>query len=186
MSCAPLFDLENRLAHDECALADRQRQSDDMSAYSLASFYSTNLPACDKRVAQLAACHNNLRFRDGFGPANGCVIDADSAARLGGELTNSPNRQQLAARVFQGGPHLERGDIQPDKEAALVQAEISRDRRPCLENSMIDRFVPLIPCLESTVQNPDTIVVSSWRWGGDDTRAWVREADYAATCASNK
>lgn len=185
MSCAPeLFDLENRLNDDDCELADKRRQSEAMSSYNLASFYASNVPACNKEVAALAACHNNLHFRDGYGIANACVIDEDSKFRMGAQQTNSPHRQNLKGRVFHGGPHFERGAVLPGTESELIQSEISRERRPCLAEEQIgDRVMtPMVKCLASTVQDPKHIVVSDWRWGGDDTRAWVRDEDYLKRC----
>jgi hypothetical protein len=181
-SCEPMFDLENRLMDDECALADRTRQSEELSEYLLSSFYSSNVPACDTEVAKVAACHNNLRFRDGYGNANACVIDADSSARLGAKQTNSPHRQQLASRVFHGHPHFWRGAVQPEEEASLIQSDITREKKPCKGDIPADRFVPLLPCIQEAVQNPKTAMVSDWQWGGEDSRSWVRDSDYLEKC----
>lgn len=180
----PMFDLENRLNNDECALADRDRQSDEAAQYELANFYSSNVPACSNKAAELSFCYPNLRFRDGHGVANACVIDADSAARLGAKQTNSPHRIELKTRVFQGHPHLERGQIMPSKESTLIHSEISRDRIPCAHTTEkhIDRFTPLIPCLLETLQNPDTVVVDAWQWGGEASRGWIRDESYLTKC----
>jgi hypothetical protein len=179
-----MYDLENRLNNDECALADRDRQSLEAAQYGLANFYPSNVPACSTKAAELSNCYVNLHFRDGYGNANACVIDADSAARLGAKQTNSPHKLELKARVFHGHPHLERGQILPSKESTLIHSEISRDRVPCAATTekTIDRFVPLIPCLLETVQNPDTIVIDDWQWGGSDTRAFVRDEDLLVKC----
>jgi len=185
MSCpAELFDLENRLNDDDCLLADKRRQSEAVSAYNLASFYASNEPACSKDVAKLAACYNNLHFRDGYGMANGCVIDDDSKLRLGAQQTNSPHRQALKGRVFQGHGHFERGAVLPGTESELIQSEMSRERRPCIAEQQIgDRVMtPMVKCLSDSVQDPENIVVDGWRWGGDDTRAWVRDEDYLKRC----
>jgi len=180
--CEPqLFELENRLADDDCALADRLRQSDEVSGYYLANFLTTNVPACDKKVASVAACHNNLHFRDGYGVANACVIDADSAARLGARQTNSPHRQSYDSRVFQGHAHFWRGAVQPEQESELLHSDISRERRPCKGDVPADRFAPLLPCIAEAVQNPDTVVIDGV-WGGDDTRSWVRSDAYIRAC----
>ena len=183
----PMYILENRLNDDECAVADRIRQSREIKDYNLASFFPTNEPACSTEVGKIAACYNNLHYRDGFGIANACVIDDDSDLRLGTRLTHSPHRQQLKTRVFQGGPHLERGAVLPVTEAELIQSAISRDRRPCEENAEFGEhvFTPLIPCLETVVQNPDTIVVP-WVWGGENSRAWVRDEDFLEQCGYSK
>jgi hypothetical protein len=180
-SCEPMFDLENRLADDECALADKDRQSDEVSGYYLANFLTSNVPACSKKVNDVANCHVNLRFRDGYGVANACVIDADSNARLGARQTNSPHRQTYKNRVFHGHGMFFRGAIQPEAEAALIHAEASRERRPCKGDIPADRFTPLIPCIEETTQNPRTVIMDQ-TWGGAATRSWVRDEDGLKAC----
>lgn len=182
MSCSPMFDLENRLLDDECALADQVRQSEDINGYLLANFVPSNTSACESEVTKIAACHNNLRFRDGYGVANGCVIDSDSSARLGAQNINSPHRQQLASRVFQGHPHFWRGAVQPDEESMLIQSDVTRERKPCKGDIPADRFAPLLPCIKEVVQNPKTAIVDGWQWGGDDTRSWVRNTEYLERC----
>ncbi len=186
--CEPLFELENRLKDDECALADRVRQSDEASGYVLANFLASNVPGCDlRRVTELAACHNNLHFRDGYGVANACVIDADSTSRLGAAQTNNPHRigTCLKNRVFQGHAHFYRGAVQPEQEAELIHSEMSRERRPCKGDIPPDRFAPLLPCLKEVMQNPATVIMDQTR-GGSNSRAWVRDEDALARCGYSK
>ena len=180
-SCQPMFDLENRLFDDECTLADRNRQSDEVYEYQLANFYST-ADCKNNDVARIAACHSNLHYRDGYGFTSGCVVDSDSTVRYGGQLTNSKHRRQLNSRVFQGHPHFERGAVQPVEEAALIQSDITREKKPCKGQGPAVPLIPLIPCIAEVVQNPDTIVVTQWQWGGEDTRSWVRDDDMIKKC----
>lgn len=183
MSCGPqMFDLENRLMDDECALADRTRQSDEVNDYVLANFLPSNVPACDSEVTKIAACHNNLRFRDGYGTANACVIDADSSARLGARQTNSPHRQQLTARVFHGHGHFWRGSVLPDAEAELVQSDNTREKKPCKGDIPADRFAPLLPCIAEAVGTAKTVIMPDVVRGGQDSRGWVRNEDQLAKC----
>ena len=86
--------------------------------------------------------------------------------------------------MFQGHPHLERGQVLPGKESTLIHSESSRDRIPCADTTekQIHRFTPLIPCLKETVQNPDCAIVSAWQWGGDNSRGWVRDKEFLARC----
>lgn len=181
-SCAPMFDLENRLMDDECALADRTRQSDEVNDYVLASFLPSNVPACSSEVTKIAACHNNLRYRDGYGNANACVIDADSAARLGARQTNSPHRQQLAARVFHGHPAFFRGQVLPDAESELVHSDMTREKKPCKGDIPADRFTPLLPCIAEAVSTAKTVIMPDVVRGGQDSRGFIRDSDALQTC----
>lgn len=183
--CTPMFELENRLFDDECALSDRTRQNEEVSGYLLANFLTTNVPACSKQVARVAECHTNLRFKDGYGNANACVIDADSAARLGAQQTNSPHRQTYANRVFHGHPHLYRGVIAPEEEASLIHSDVTRERRPCKGDIPPDRFDPLLPCIAEAVSTDKTVVMDQTR-GGEATRSWVRDSDAIAKCGYTK
>lgn len=174
--------MENRLMDDECALADRSRQSDEVNDYLLANFLPSNVPACDSEITKIAACHTNLHYRDGYGTANACVIDADSSARLGARQTNSPHRQQLTSRVFQAHPAFWRGSVLPDAEAELVHSDITREKKPCKGDIPADRFAPLLPCIREVVQTDKTVVMPDIVRGGDSTRDYVRNESYLKQC----
>jgi hypothetical protein len=179
-ACDPnLFYSENRLHDDGCFKQDRERQSSDVGAYLTQGLVPQT--GCGAEVARVAACHPNLRFRNGYGFSSPCAIDDDSKARLGAAYTNPRHRQQLQSRVYHGHPHYERGTLEPDTESELIHQAGTRTSKPCgvLAGVEIDRFVPLIPCIESTVQNPDNIVGDRV---GSNTRAWVRDEDYIRRC----
>lgn len=53
-----------------------------------------------------------------------------------------------------------------------------------LSGVTINRFVPLIPCIQSNVQNPQNLVPTHWVRGGADTRAVIRNIDYRKQCLS--
>ena len=187
-SCAPLYFLENRLMDDDCEVADRDRQSGEAEGYQLANFFPTNAPACNPKVAEVAACHPNLHYRDGFGVLNACNVDVDSDVRLGGRITNSRHRHVYKNRVFQGSGHFYRGPVLPDSESGLIQSDITREKKPCnvvpdtLDSNV---FVPLLPCIQQVQQNPDTVIYP-WTNGGDNTREWVRDEQYLQSCGYTK
>lgn len=179
-ACNPdLFYSENRLHDDGCFKQDRDRQSTSVGDYLTSGRVRNG--NCGEDVAELAACHPNLRFRNGYGPAAACAIDEDSQLRYGQKYTNPRHRQQLQSRVYHGHPHYERGCLQPDEESSLIHTEGTRTSRPCgvLSGVEIDRFVPLIPCIESAVQDPQHVVNDR---SGTNTRAWVRDEDYIQRC----
>lgn len=174
-----MFGVENRLHNDGCFASDRERQSTDVAKYGLAGLRPGD--DCGYEVSELAACHPNLRFRNGVGVANACVVDADSEARYGSSYTNPKQRQCLANRVFHGHAHFQRGVLRANEESELIHSDSTREPRPCgiLSGITIDRFVPLVPCVASTVQNADTAVPD---WRGEDTRSFVRDGEYLRRC----
>jgi hypothetical protein len=180
IACDPdLFYSENRLHDDGCFIQDRERQSVGVGAYLTASLIPQS--SCGAAVSKMASCHPNLRFKNGFGNASPCAIDADSAARMGAKYTNPRHRQQLASRVYHGHPHYERGILEPTIESELIHTEGTRTSRACgvLSGTNIDRFEPLIPCINAVMQNPDTVINER---SGSNTRAWVRDEDYIRNC----
>jgi hypothetical protein len=179
-ACDPnLFYSENRLHDDGCFKQDRDRQSAGVGAYLTEGLVPQG--QCGADVARIAACHPNLRFRNGVGMASPCAIDDDSKARYGALQTNPKHRQQLQPRVYTGHPHYERGCLAPDTESGLIHTQTTRTSRPCgvLSGVSIDRFVPLVACLGSSVQDPEFIVNDRV---GSNTRAWVRDEDYIRNC----
>jgi hypothetical protein len=176
---ATLFGSENRLFDDGCFASDREAQSKGVSAYGLARLRPAD--DCGTAVSELAACHPNLRFRNGYGNTSACAIDNDSASRYGSQYTNPKQRQCLPTRVFHGHAHFEKGVLLPDQESELIHSNPTRDPRPCgvLSGVTIDRFVPLVPCIRSVVQNADTAVPE---WRGENTRAFVQDEEYLRRC----
>jgi hypothetical protein len=105
-------------------------------------------------MAKIAACHPNLRFKT-VTEWHRCAIDDDSKMRFGATQTNPRHRQQLQTRVSRTST-LRKGCLAPDTESSLIHTEGTRTSKPCgvLSGIEIDRFEPLIPCIESVVQDP--------------------------------
>jgi hypothetical protein len=180
IACDPdLFYSENRLHDDGCFIQDRERQSAGIGNYLTASLIPQS--NCGEAVSKVASSHPNLRFKNGFGMASSCAIDADSSARMGAQQTNPRHRQQLTSRVYHGHPHFERGILEPTLESELIHTEGTRTSRACgvLSGMGIDRFDPLLPCIDAVMQNPDTVINDR---SGSNTRAWVRDEDYIKNC----
>lgn len=179
-ACDPnMFYSENRLHDDGCFKQDRDRQSSSVGNYLTAGLVPQG--NCGEDVAKIAACHPNLRFKNGYGMASACAIDDDSKMRFGATQTNPRHRQQLQTRVYHGHAHYEKGCLAPDIESDLIHNEGTRTSKPCgvLSGIEIDRFEPLIPCISEVVQDPKNIVNDR---SGSNTRAWVRDEDYIKKC----
>lgn len=177
---ATLFDEKTGLFNDSCFQRDRDRQSVESASYAANNF--RDVAACGSDAMSLANCHPNLRFKNGYGFASPCNVDADSQVRfLDQKTTNPKHRQQINTRTAQGGPDLSRGWVAADDESSLLHQEMSRTRRECGDLSGVGTehaFAPLLPCV-SSAQKLEHVVPG---WTTIDTRAWVRDADVSRRC----
>jgi hypothetical protein len=110
-------------------------------------------------------------YREGYGTSP-CNVDAENKLFFQ-QVTHDKSRMQLCQRTFGGVPAIGLGIVMPEVEDRIKQGELRYSRRTCdstnpLEAN-IDTFVPLVPCLQKIVQNPD-FIIPSWTWGGVPTR----------------
>lgn len=120
----PLFDADNRLSADECAVCLREAENDDVAAYRLAY-----LRGDKEHMKEFVASNRNLRSWDGYG-LDRRVVDDDSRLRLDGEVTNPRSRVQLAQRVFHAVPDLSSGTACPELELLILEgAQTTRKLR---------------------------------------------------------
>ena len=116
---------------------------------------------------------NHMLIRDGYGNTNGCYIDKDSEARTF-NITSDKRRDNLNTRMYRGGPNLARGNTNPEVESKLVQGNMTAFDCP---NKSLDVFVPMLPCLKKSIQDPKNIV-ESWQRGGESTRDTLKQEDF--------
>jgi hypothetical protein len=125
----------------------------------------------------------NLHYRDGFGVASSCVVDADSEMRNNGKMTNDRERVQLCTRWYTAVPDLGKGGLIPNIESRLKYGADTSDIRSCdrVTEKDFNRFIPLPACMAQSIQNPDNIVQKGPR-GGEFTRDYVRNDEYLKQC----
>jgi hypothetical protein len=180
-----MFDAKSGIFHDSAHLHDRDRQNVDNGAYALHNF--RDLGSCGKDAMRLALSHPNLRYKNGYGNFAGCNVERDTKVRIRGpKSTNTRGRQQLSTRVAVAGPNLARSLTSADVESDLLH---SRDERQHLAYKGLpgarsdDQLTPLLPVVQQALQ-VDHIVPS---WSITDTRALVRDADFARrSCAGRR
>ena len=167
-----LYENVGRLRDDECQVSTRELQNSRMEEYNL---YDQNYDfACQKdtsKCLQDFAVTNRRVYREGYGP-NPCDVDKQNAL-LHSELSRERNKVQLCPRTFGGVPAIGAGIVMPEVEDRIKQGEMRYSRRTCdsmnpLEAS-VDTFIPLVPCLQKVIQNPD-FIVPTWTRGGIPTR----------------
>lgn len=146
----PPFDEPARLGEDECAVLARCVQNNrifDHCMYNNYDFYCESNQ--DQRVLQFGI-ENNRHVSGASGP-KACDVDTDTSLRCG-EMTSCVGRTELLPRPFLAVPDLGRGIPAPDTEALLLQGSATFTRRACdREQTTINTFTPLLPCIENWV-----------------------------------
>ena len=176
-----VYNHENRLSIDGCALMVRELQNKSIEDHMFENYYYTK--DCKCNVLDDFLFDNNMVIKDGYGVSTGCVIDNDSELRLKGIWTNERDKVQLCTRWNKGVPNLNKGGLIPNVESLMKNGDDTSDIRNCdrITERDFDRFVPLVGCLASAVQNPNNIV-EPWVRGGTHTRNEVRSSEYLEKC----
>jgi hypothetical protein len=107
----------------------------------------------------------------------------------GGQLTSYPNKgtKQLSTPLFPSSPDMSKGQTilsNPDLLSNLWTGYETRVKKSVGPTSgvNIDRFTPMVPCLQQNVQNVKHIIPEYWIRGGMDTRSVIRNIDYLQAC----
>lgn len=178
------FDNFGSVADDPCAIVARELQNRSIGDYMLYNSYLTAECQKDKnQFDDFIANNPNLRYKDGFGFLNGCVVDSDSELRNGAKITNEKEKVQLNTRWYQAVPSFNKGGLIVNVDSRLKLAEDTSAIRSCVKTTEKDfnRFTPMTPCLAQNIQNPEHII-TPFRWGGEATRQYVQEAEYLQKC----
>lgn len=157
----------------------KYRADDYMSIYpgnyQVSNFYDCN--CVPEQSMNLMYKNQTIAFNNGYGwvGQQGCVVDYDSQARLGGKV-NVRCKKQLYPRLTLSRPFQGRGIGDICNELQLQAGEDTGQKRQCnnLSDQYIDTFIPLVPCLKANVQNPIHLIEqsasSSWIRGGLPSR----------------
>ncbi len=178
------FENQSRLGTDECAINAKDYQNISMNDYYLWNTYNNKCNAQEEqKIEDFAANNNNLHYRNGYGFTTSCHVDKDTELRLNAKITNEKAKTQLFHRFYQANPDLSRGVSLPNLESRLLQGDDTTQLRQCdkLPEKDFSRFVPLLPCLQDSVQNVKHIV-EPWTHGGDNSRILMRDSEQLKKC----
>ena len=91
---------------------------------------------------------------------NGCNIDNDSKLRNARNLTNLNEINQLYARPYMSVPYAGRGIIMYVMKVIIKVVKVLHiiDLVIIIAGIYIDRFVPQLNCIKTTVQNPKHLI----------------------------
>jgi hypothetical protein len=117
-------------------------------------------------------------------------ISTDSQFKLNeNQLTSHKTKcgKLLQARPYITTPYMGTGKscaLYPDVESKLKFAEITTVPKSInsLSGITVDRFIPLIKCIEENIQDTKHLIPTNWVRGGADTRAVIRNIDYRKDC----
>lgn len=194
---ATKFDINNmsRLGDDNCSVEQLNQGNEQISNYIIPKFENNINPSRSKffdSVQQPGV------FQTGNFSGYPTAMEGGSELRNGkyGNILTERQVRETANKYlppkespfFLGPPSMAVGRniaFNPDKMSKLVGGEMSRDRTS-VRGKSVDRFVPLVPELESQIQNPKNLIPKYWVRGGMDTRAVIRNIDYLKTCGVKK
>lgn len=185
-----MFLDDAKIRTDCCAKEAKDVQNTAMANYELYQYLPVPCAsATAMRSPDFQYDHPNLRAGIGYGLSDSCTIDTYSGLRNDpAQLTRDRCKVQLFARMFQSVPCLKPGVFDSDKEMPLIEGQdtsmlegVLFQCKKTLSEVDYDRFTPLVPCLKDTVQNERNIV-PPWKWGGENTRDAVRQAEFLQSC----
>ena len=183
MGCkTQLFANSGTLRTDDCATELRDKTN---AIYGRYNVWNARPSVCDDAGPQaFAACHPSLWYKQGVGNIDPCYVDNDSSLRNPPQWQMERRRYQLFPREFQAVPGVANGDFIPDVDSFLSRGAVQqRDKRVgveypnCKDISEIEKnnnFIPMIPYLQDSVQDP-THIVPPWTNGGVASRIMYRK-----------
>lgn len=182
----PLYDAENRLTSDSCALNTRMWDNREIADYSLLNLRPDG-GACGTKAPRdplmtSAVQHRNLVPWSGYG-WNTCTVDDDSRLRVDSLVTNARGRQQLAKRVFEASPDMSHGVVKVDIEAGLRNGLDTSPLNDCSRVTEKDfrRFVPGVCDVPV-----ESVVPTFWVNGGASSRDIARSDGFLRTMGFSK
>ena len=151
------FDSGNRLSMDPCAIQARDYENQSVVDYNTYNFFTNGDASCDsaaKKAREMALEYPNMRFRNGYGVADGCVIDQDSGVRIQSQNLRPKDPQQLSSRVFQAVPNLGRGVLIPNLESVITQGMNTGELKDCNRFAEVQYYqpTPLTQCMQNFIK----------------------------------
>ncbi len=171
----------NRLTNvrdDLCAVQQYYKQSTGPGSYA-----TTYLVPDARQVNPLAVESLIMYPREGYG-LNNKNVNADSVLRNQPGFLSKRCSTRQQARPFLSVPFMGGGRGNAEVETLLQHAEFSRMGKACdtvTETFFSNQFVPLVPSLAQTIQNPANLVpevaAAGWIRGGLPSREYIRNVN---------
>lgn len=163
---------EHRIRADTCAINWQNEYNDSISDYNTTNYY-LGKDNCDteKKIKQFGA-DNHQVYRINNAGINVCDLNSDATIRYKVIQDNPRAKVQLYPRVFAGVPNTEHGGLNVKVEDRVKVGQYSYCSKDCdsLAEKEFPVFIPLIPCLKKSMQNPCTVIQPDIKRGGISTR----------------
>ena len=179
------FNNNTRRSVEGAELSYKDHQDAKYRTYQTANYFGDN----DRKKYINSLGHLGMSAsgnKDGYGT----YVDTESNLKQS-SITHPKLRQQLATRPFKGWPYMGAGEthiVNPNLYSQLVNGTETRVKKAAdaLAGVSVDRFIPLVPCLASNVQNTNHIIPKLWVRGGESSRAHIQNVDYYKMCGVKK
>lgn len=182
-----MFDSLSRIGDDVCGITARDLQNNKTETYLTTNYVSKDCGMVGP--VGFATKQPNIFFKGGVGSNNGaggCGVNYETKLQVGNKPTRHKCKLSLQPRSYLTVPFLGKGPPQPVLEAKMQQgAKITEKKssRVLMEKSFMGHYLtPMIPSLNSTIQNPanliEDVAASGWIRGGLPSRELSREQDY--------
>jgi len=176
-----IFNNMSRIGEDQCGISGRDSQNNDFVSYTTTNFFGCGM----KKPIEFATSQPDVFYNGGYGPG-ACNINSDSNLKIGSIQTHPKCRISLYQRPFATVPFLGRGPPRPVIEARLQQGTYINETKSCKtvteQSFQAYTTTPLVPSLQSTIQNPANLVegvaADGWIRGGLPSREISRDTDY--------
>ena len=182
-----MFDSLSRIGNDTCGITARDLQNSKTETYLTTNYVTRNCGMSGP--IGFATRQPNIFFKGGVGSNNGaggCAVNDETKLQLGNKPTRHKCKISLQQRPYLTVPNISRGPPQPVFESKMQQGAQITDKKSCrvlMEKSFMGHYLtPMIPSLNSTIQNPanliEDVAASGWIRGGLPSRELSRDQDY--------
>lgn len=176
-----IFDNIASIGSDQCDLTNKNKENIAAASWVMENFTSYNPASC---ALNLSTNQQNINFQGSpSGGINSDNIDKNSALIFGD--TNMRMKGMNQQRLFSTVPYLGRGVSNAALESQLIMGVNNLNKKSLDPNSEVSHidysFTPLLPTIESTVNNPANLVegvaAEGWVRGGVPSRLLNRDED---------
>jgi len=179
------FDNSTRIGNDTTDLSVRTVQNNNSASYMLNNYFLADSNMT--KPIEFATSQPNIFYQGGHQVgAGGSNIDTNSELLIGKINTHPKCKISLLERPFKTVPYLGRGQSNPVLESNIQHGDFianNKSTNPTLERSFMPYSnYPLLPTVESSIQNPANLVegvaADGWVRGGIPSRELQKDADY--------
>ena len=180
------FYQTTRIGYDRTDLSQRTLQNSEYANYLLDSFRPSG-PM--KSAIDFATSQPNINFKGSYQISVGGSNIAESSELLINNLSRPTCRISLMERPDATVPYLGRGKCDPELESQIQQGDFANNKKSINPSSEVCYMgysnTPLLPTLQSTINNPANLIESSaaegWIRGGLPSRELARDKEYTSS-----